>query len=235
MRIFERADPARGGDDTISFLETAHHLRTVRPRQIAEPPTEILVTATPATHRWRKITGVAAAIVLIAVGVVVAVTRDDPSPVPEVAARVGALVEGPSAEEAEGLARSFLDAYGAFDAERALTLLTERAVAAEWGTPANFRRELELLQATGYQQTILDPSPHARPGSDGCDAYDFIVYKKTLSPGRLIVYCTYTYNELRSEGIGRGPYQAYWAVLVDSGRIVSAENRRPKRNAFDGS
>jgi hypothetical protein len=43
------------------------------------------------------------------------------------------------------------------------------------------------------------------------------------------------YHELRSDAIGRGPYEAYWAILIDKGRIVSAENRRPKRNAFDGN
>jgi hypothetical protein len=138
MRIFERADPARGEDDPISILETDRDLRVVWPGHIDELPTEIVATPTPTTHRWRTITGVAAAVVLIAVGVVVGVLKDDPSPEPQVAARVGARAEGASAEEAEELARGFLDAYGAFDAERPLTLLTERAVAAEWGTPAAF-------------------------------------------------------------------------------------------------
>jgi hypothetical protein len=101
--------------------------------------------------------------------------------------------------------------------------------------------ELQLLQATGYQLAILDPSPHARPGSDGCDAYDFVVDKKTIAPGRLIVYCTYQYNELRADEIRRGPFggsafgDAYWAFVVDNGRIVSAQNRMPERNPFDGN
>ena len=89
-----------------------------------------------------------------------------------------------------------------------------------------------LLQASGWKQTIRDPTmPEPRPGSDGCDASDF--YEKKLAPGRLIVYCTYGYHGLRSDAIGRGPYgDAYWAIVVDKGRIVSAENRIDTGRSF---
>ena len=169
--------------------------------------------------RHRIAVAAAAAVLLVAVGAVVGVTRNDPAPAILVAAT------GTRAEAAEEVARGFLDAYGAFDADRAMNFLTERAVAAEWGSPAEFRLELELLQASGWKQTIRDQTmPEPPPGSDGCDAY-----KKQSAPGRLIVYCTYGYSALRSDAIGRGPYgDVYWAFVVDNGRIVSAENRIDK-------
>jgi hypothetical protein len=229
-RLFEEADPARGGDDTGSFLETAGRLHVVGTMSIDGKPTETLRTVTATRrHRWRTITGVAAAILLIAVGAVVVVARNDPPLETSVAANAGA-----SAEKAEEVARGFLDAYGAFDADRAMTFLTEHAVAAEWRTPAKFRLELMLLQASGWKQTISHPYtaahagdvPPPPPGRDGCEPYNFGADKKELAAGRLTVRCTYTYHGLRSDAIERGPYEgAYWAIIVDKGRIVSAENR----------
>jgi hypothetical protein len=234
-------EPRRAQGLRPDAVDVVPVLQVVRTRSIDAPPIEVPPATATRGHRWRTLAAVAAAVLLLAVGTVVVVARDDPALETSVAALPGARAEGASADGAEELARAFLGAYAAFDADRAKALLTPSALAAEWGSPAEFRRELELLQATGYQQTILDPSPHARPGSDGCDAYDFVAHKETLSSGRLIVYCTYVYNELRADAIRRGPFgggpfgEAYWAFVVDHGRIVSAENRVPKRNDYDGN
>jgi hypothetical protein len=169
------------------------------------------------------------AVALLAVGMVVGLGRTTSAGAAE--SSVGEKAR------AEQVARGFLDAYGDFDADRAMRFLTTRAVVAEWGSPAKLRIELSLLAASGWKQTIRDPRMPAPPeGSDGCDAYDFVAYKGRLPAGHVIVYCTYLYHGLGSDELRRGPYgDAYWAILVDDGRIVSAENRieRTKFSAFE--
>jgi hypothetical protein len=131
---------------------------------------------------------------------------------------------------AEEVARGFLDAYGAFDADRAMTFVTKHALAAEWGTPADFRLELKLLEATGWRQTIRDQTkPAPPPGRDGCEVYDFAAHQtKDARPRRLTVRCHYEYHGLRSDEVGRAPYgDHYWNIVVHKGRIVSVEDRGP--------
>ena len=193
--------------------------------------TEVLPAAPPERRPWRTLARVAAAVPLFLAGTIAVFPRDDQPHRPQVAPKARA-----SAEE---IARGFLDAYSSFDAERAMTFLTRRALDAEWGTPAKLRLQLRFLQATGWRQTILDPYtvahagdvPPPPPGSDGCEVYDFATGdNEKAAPGRLTVHCQYTYFGLRSDEIGRGPYyDSYWAIVVDKGRIASVENRKPRR------
>ena len=61
----------------------------------------------------------------------------------------------------EQVARDFLEAYGAFDADAALTYLTEDGIATGsghtgngWGSPDGFRGEVSLAQAQHFYETV---------------------------------------------------------------------------------
>jgi hypothetical protein len=105
----------------------------------------------------------------------------------------------------EELAREFLDAYGAFDADRAITYLTDDAIAESWGSPEQFRLEVSLRAAQGYKQMI-----------DACEQLDD-------QPSGIRLRCSFDLHALRSDEIGRGPYTGNrWDLTVRAGKIVSA-------------
>ena len=52
----------------------------------------------------------------------------------------------------EEFARGFVEAWAAFDADRALSYLSEDAVAAEWGTEEELRLWLSLLDAVDAER-----------------------------------------------------------------------------------
>ena len=59
----------------------------------------------------------------------------------------------PSGEvSAQEVVTAFLDAHVAFDAEKAITYLTDEAVVAGWGDAESFRLEHALLEAQGYEE-----------------------------------------------------------------------------------
>ena len=102
----------------------------------------------------------------------------------------------------------FLDAYGALDAERALTYLSDEAVAGmSSGTPESFRLELALLEAQGYEETITR-----------CE-------QRGDSSSGTTVRCAYDFHGIRSDEMGLGPYSDnYWELTVRDGKIVAATN-----------
>jgi len=113
------------------------------------------------------------------------------------------------------VATSFLEAYGAFDAEQAITYLADDAditkligsVGAQGveGTQEEFRLLVSLLEATGYKQMLISCE---ELGSSG---------------GGTGVRCTSDYHNFRSEEIGRGPFSSVsFDLTVRDGEIERA-------------
>jgi hypothetical protein len=114
--------------------------------------------------------------------------------------------QNPAQVQAETVAREFLDAYGRFDADTAITHLTDDALVQAFETPEQLRLEFAWQRANGYKQTISDCS------KDGDSA------------SRVSVTCTFDLHSVRSDEIGLGPYSGnYWYLTVSDGKIVSAE------------
>jgi hypothetical protein len=142
------------------------------------------------------------------------------------AAAVALLVIGAFAayqsrdDEASGappmeVATSFLEAYGAFDAEQAITYLADDAdisqligsVGAQGveGTQEELRLLISFLEATGYKQTLIS-CEEAGNSATGTG-----------------VRCTSDYHNFRSDEIGRGPFSAVsFDLTVRDGEIVRA-------------
>ena len=113
------------------------------------------------------------------------------------------------------VATSFIEAYGAFDAEQAITYLADDAdisalitsVGAQGveGTLEEFRLLVSLLEATGYKQTLTS-----------CEA-------QGSSASGTSVHCTADYHNFRSDEIGKGPFSgSSFDLTVRDGEIVQA-------------
>ena len=141
------------------------------------------------TRKRRRITLAVAASVAAAVVVTVAATAGggwlgadkdaDPAQNP---------TQNPAQVQAETVARDFLDAYGRFDADTAITYLTDDALVQAFDTPEQLRLEFAWQRAHGYKQTIRDCS------------------KEGDSASRVSVTCTFDLHSVRSDEIGLGPY-----------------------------
>ena len=143
----------------------------------------------------------AAAVALLVIGAfVVYQSRDD----------------GASGHPPVEVATSFLEAYGAFDAEQAITYLADDSditkligsVGAQGveGTLEEFRLLVSLLEATGYKQTLIS-----------CE-------ELASSAAGTGVRCTSDYHNFRSEEIGRGPFSSVsFDLTVRDGEIVRAQ------------
>jgi hypothetical protein len=114
---------------------------------------------------------------------------------------------------ADLVAREFLDAYSAFDTERALAYLADdvsawsayRSVTGQWETPDDFRLEARLREAQGRKYSVT-----------GCEA-------QGESADGTAVRCSFDLHAFRSDEIGRGPYlDNTWEFVVRDGRITAA-------------
>ena len=209
MRLFERADPARAADDDKPVIDAAGYLATLRTRSsnVTLIDTEPTPTRPPNRHRPLVVTAVAAAaVVVIIVGALVLATRDTTEPqIP--AGPSTTLDPAPSAAEAEEIARGFLDAYVAYDADRAITYLTDDALAEAFDSAEALRLGLAFFEAQSYSQRILD-----------CE-------QQGDSAAGISVRCPFDFHAIRSDEIGLGPYgDNYWDLTVRDGKIVSAES-----------
>jgi hypothetical protein len=117
---------------------------------------------------------------------------------------------------AEEIATSFVEAYGAFDAEEAITYLAPDATILELigsigahrgvqGTPEELPLLISLLSAEGYRQSL-----------DSCEA-------QGDSASGTMVYCTFDFHLFGSDQIGLGPYGgSSFDLTVLDGKIVQA-------------
>jgi hypothetical protein len=153
-----------------------------------------------ASTNRRLLVGAAAVALLVIGAFVVYQSRDD----------------GATGQPPMEVATSFVEAYGAFDADRAITYLSDDAdiskligsVGAQGveGTPEEFRLLVSLLEATGYKQTLIscEELGHSTSGTS--------------------VRCTSDYHNFRSEEIGRGPFSSVsFDLTVRDGEIVRAQ------------
>lgn len=133
--------------------------------------------------------------------------------------------EAPAADEppspaadadAEEVASSFVEAYGALDAEAAITYLAPDAAILDLigsvgahrgveGTPEELPLLISLLRAEGYRQTL-----------DSCEA-------QGDSASGTMVHCTFDFHLFGSDRLGLGPYSgSYFDLTIDDGEIVRA-------------
>ena len=122
----------------------------------------------------------------------------------------------PPESNAEEIATSFVEAYGAFNAEEAITYLAPDATILELigsvgahrgvaGTPEELRLLLSLLRAEGYRQTL-----------DSCEA-------QGDSASGTMVQCTFDFHLFGSDRLGFGPYGGNtFDLTVLDGEIVRA-------------
>ena len=112
---------------------------------------------------------------------------------------------------AEEVARSFLDAFGAFDAKRAMTYVADDAdLTGMDGFPEATSESLSMLtsflEAFRWDQTIT--SCEALPGAIAGDT---------------VVVCEFEWHGLRSDEIGQGPFgDSEFVVTVRDAEIVEA-------------
>jgi hypothetical protein len=121
--------------------------------------------------------------------------------------------EDPVYSEAVEVARGFLDAYGSFDADRALTYLTDDYLISDdiagqgLNTPKQFRLGVAYARAIGYKQTIYD-----------CE-------QQSNSDDEVILRCAFDMHALRSDEIGLGPYtDNHWDLTIRDGKIDSVDS-----------
>jgi hypothetical protein len=223
MRLFERADPARI-DHAASVIDAAGYLDALRTRSIEVKLTQVPPTPTrpPTRHRWPIITAAAAAGMLIVAGALVVATRDDTTePVSDQAQVATEAPDNPVSANAEAVAAGFIEAFGAFDAEQAITYLADDAdisplLASEGaedvgGTLEEFRLFVSLLEAQGYQQ-IVDTGPIV----DACEESGGSARATSLR-------CPFDFHLLRSKEIGLGLFSgSYFDLTIRDGEIVRA-------------
>jgi hypothetical protein len=114
-------------------------------------------------------------------------------------------------ESATETADAFLAAYGAFDTDRALSYLTEDAVATgsgsagEWGSEDAFRLEQAMEEAQGVEQMFK-----------GCE-------EQGETAEGTAVRCDFDLHAFRSEEAGLGPFtDNWWDLVVRDGKVASA-------------
>jgi hypothetical protein len=117
----------------------------------------------------------------------------------------------PGATPSEKVARRFLDAYAAFETNRALLYLTKDAIArgvghsGAWGDRSRFRADIALSRAQGIKQLVTSCEEQAR------------------SARGVGVRCDFDLHAIRSDEIGLGPYTGNsWELTVRDGKITSA-------------
>jgi hypothetical protein len=111
-------------------------------------------------------------------------------------------------DQAETVAREFLAAYGSFDADKAITYLTDDAITLRWGTPEQLRLDVAHYRAQGYQETVNE-----------CEQVG-------NSESGVSLVCAFDMHGIRSDEIGLGPYTGnHWNLTVRDGKIDSANQR----------
>jgi len=142
-----------------------------------------------------------AAVLLIALIVVLVQTRDK-APATAQAPAVAETPENTVNARADEVATSFLEAYGAFDVERAVSYLADDATIASMGADDDPRLLISWLEATGYRQILHSCEQLGNSASGG-------------------IRCPFDFYALRSGEIGRGPFGgSSFDLVVRDGKIV---------------
>ncbi len=179
---------------------------------------DLTPTQPDSARRWPVIAVAAAAVVGIVVGGLMLADRDDSAP-PVPADTVAPDVPEATAAEV-GIARGFLDAYAANDADQALDYITDSAIAAAeiWGSMEEFRGDIAWNEATG-SRTIING---CEPGDDDPVA-------------GVNLRCGFDFHLLGSDALGNDPFlDNYWDLTIRDGQIVAAEKVTPASNGWPG-
>lgn len=118
---------------------------------------------------------------------------------------------GPSVtDQARQVGAGFLQAYGSYDADRAVSYLADDAVTTDWPSLEGLRADLSWNEAVGWTELR---SPCQRTGIDGATVE---------------LKCDYQVHALGSDQLGRGPFgDGYWSLHVRDGEIVYASPQFP--------
>ena len=159
-------------------------------------------------HRWsggKRIGALAAAAVapVLIAAVLIIQSREEAPATDQTPVAAGAQENTVNAR-AKKVATGFVEAYGAFDVEQAMTYLADDATIAVLGAQDDLRLLSSWLEATGYQQ-IVDPCEGVGNSASGS------------------IRCTFAFHALRSGELGRGPFGgSSFDLVVRDGKIVHA-------------
>ncbi len=176
--------------------------------QNVEPDPGVLEPQPKRQRRWsggKRIGALAAAAVGLAVitALLIIQSRDEAPATDQTPVAAGAQENTVNAR-AEKVATGFVEAYGAFDVEQAMTYLADDATIAVLGAQDDLRLLSSWLEATGYQQ-IVDPCEGVGNSASGS------------------IRCTFAFHALRSGELGRGPFGgSSFDLVVRDGKIVHA-------------
>ena len=176
--------------------------------QNVEPDPGVLEPQPKRQHGWsggKRIGALAAAAVGLAViAALLIIQSREEAPATDQTPVAAKAPENTVNARAEEVATGFVEAYGAFDVEQAMTYLADDATIAVLGAQDDLRLLVSWLEATGYQQ-IVDPCEGLGNSSSG------------------IIRCTFAFHALRSGEIGRGPFGgSTFDLVVRDGKIVDA-------------
>ena len=111
----------------------------------------------------------------------------------------------PADPKAEEVATSFVEAFGLFDGERAITYLADDArLEMDATTQEQVPVFTSFLEAMGYKQIPVDECSVTGNSASGT-----------------AVRCRFDWHAIRSDEMGLGPYPGYWDLTVRDGEIVS--------------
>jgi hypothetical protein len=217
MSLFERADPV-GFYDADSVIDVNGSLDALRTRsnnvtiiETARTPTDLA-----SGHRPRISKSAAAAAALAIVGGFSLIARGNRSePLTDRPPAAIDAADNPTGTAAEEVAEGFVEAYGAFDVDKAITYLADDADISQLmtsvgakdveGTVEEFQLLISWLQAVDYEQ-LLDSCADQSSSASGSE-----------------VRCTFNFHLLGSDELGLGPFGAsYFDLTVLSGQIVRA-------------
>ena len=113
-------------------------------------------------------------------------------------------------DDARQVAAGFLQAYGSYDADRALSYLADDAITTDWVSAEDLRTDLSWNEAVGWTELR---SPCRQTDVDG---------------STVDLRCDYQVHALGSEQLGRGPFgDSYWSLHVKDGKIIYAHPQFP--------
>jgi hypothetical protein len=176
--------------------------------QNVKPDTGVLEPQPKRQHRWsggKRIGALAAAAVaLVLIAALLIIQSREEAPATDQTPVAAGAQENTVNARAEKVATGFVEAYGAFDVEKAMTYLADDATIAVLGAQDDLRLLSSWLEATGYQQ-IVDPCEGVGNSASGS------------------IRCMFAFHALRSGELGRGPFGgSSFDLVVRDGKIVHA-------------
>ena len=113
-------------------------------------------------------------------------------------------------DDARAIATDFLDARNDHDADRAMSYMTDAAIAGQYESAQGLRETFGWERAVGWTEIL-----------DSCD-------RVSSSATAVTLRCGYSVHAIGSQQSGIGPYgDSYWDLTVRDGKIASARATFP--------